>query len=535
VTDGNGSARPSATRLSELRRVPSTIGRAAGYLVGTLGVALVTLAIAQLGVAQLANASMLYLIVVLVAAVAFGRGPAIFSAVLAFFTFNYFFTEPRHTLLVADPDDWIPLLLFLLTAVVTGQLAAGQRRRAEEAEEHERQARLLYDISAALTEPTLEGTLETVASRLRDELGVDVVQIEVRATSGRPKAISGDDEMAMRALERADHSVEILIPEAAGGGRSERASRWMRISPPHRPLAGVRPPHRVARASIRSPAGEEVGSITLVDRTDARFDDRAARLLAAVTPQLWAALERVRLRHEATEAEVLRRSDEAKSALLDAVSHDLRTPLASITAAAGSLRQTDVAWSEDERVEFAAAIEQEAARLNRIVGNLLDLSRIRAGTLHPDLAWYEPVALVRDVLLRLAPVTASHDLRTELPEELPPVAMDYSEVDQVLTNLVENAVRHSPPGSAITVAAEIADGSLAIRVDDSGPGIEPGALERVFEPFYRAGPAGRPGTGLGLAVARGLVDAHGGTIWAERRREGGTRFAFTIPLGEDSP
>jgi two-component system sensor histidine kinase KdpD len=502
------------------------------FLTAAAGVAAVTLVIAQLGMQQLANASLLYLIVVLVAAVAFGRAAAIFSSLLAFATFTWFFTEPRQSLTVADPDDWILLLLFLLTAVVTGQLAAGQRQRAEEAEEHERQARVMYDIATALAEPTLEHTLATAADRLRGELGVDAVQIQVRAPAGRPGAVSGTDPAALAALGGAGHSIEMLAPPASGGRRvAGRGAGWVRVSPPHRPTGVQLSRHRLARAAITSPEGEEVGHITLVAGTDVPFDERAARLLVAVTPQLWVALERARLRQEATEAEVLRRADEAKSALLDAVSHDLRTPLASIITSAGSLRQTDVAWSTEERAEFATAIEQEAVRLDRIVGNLLDLSRIRAGTLHPDRAWYEPVAVVRDVLARLGSATARHEVRLDAPDELPPVAMDYSEVDQVLTNLVENAAKHAPPSSSIVVGAEVADGTLTIHVDDDGPGIPPGELARVFEPFHRVGSTRSPGTGLGLAVARGLVEAHGGRIWAERRAEGGTRFAFTIPAG----
>jgi two-component system sensor histidine kinase KdpD len=503
------------------------------YLAAAAGVALVTAAIALLRMQQLANASLLYLVVVLVAAVAFGRGPAILASVLAFVTFNWFFTEPRHTLLVSDPDDWILLLLFLLTAVVTGQLAAAQRQRAEEAEEHERQARVLYDIATSLTEPSLEATLQTAADRLRAELRVDAVEIEVRGAAGRPRAISGNAAEALATLTRTEHGIAILAtPGSASGGAGDAHLRWVRVAHPHGRAQRATTPQRVARAPIVSPEGGEVGNITLVARSDAPFDDRAARLLTAVVPQLWIALERARLRQEATDAEVIRRSDEAKSALLDAVSHDLRTPLASIVASAGRLRQADVEWSAEERADFARSIEQEAVRLDRIVGNLLDLSRLRAGTLRPDRAWYEPVAVVRDVLDRLSPVTAGRAVRLDAPEELPPIAIDYSEVDQVLTNLVENAVKHSPPETPLVVGVEGDRDGVLITVDDAGPGIPPAALGRVFEPFFRVHGHGSSGTGLGLAVARGLVEAHGGRIWAERRPTGGTRLAFTLPAAD---
>lgn len=505
--------------------LPAPVAVVLPYLLATAGVAMVTLGIALAGRPDLGNASMLYLIVVLVAAVAAGRAVAIFSALLAFFSFNWFLTEPRHTLSVADPDDWILLLLFLLTAVVTGQLAAGQKRRAEEAEEHERQARVLTDIAIALTEPTLERTLRSVADRLRAELGVDAVQVEL----GGARAASSVDADALEALDNTDRTIDVLATD----GGSE--ARWIRLAPPHRRLAAMAMAHRVGRAPIRGAGGEEAGHITLATSNRRGFDGAAARLLAGVAPQLWAAQERSRLRAEATEAEVLRRSDEAKSALLDAVSHDLRTPLASIIASAGSLRQAAVQWSTQERAEFAAAIEQEARRLDRIVGNLLDLSRIRAGSLHPDVAWYEPVALVRDVLARMAGVTAAHRLVLDLPDELPPVPLDYSEIDQVLTNLVENAVRHSPPGTTVTVRAVVDGGELRVCVEDEGPGIPVDELRRIFEPFHRVRGATRRGTGLGLAVARGLVEAHRGRIWAESAAAGGSRFCFVIPTREAMP
>lgn len=230
------------------------------------------------------------------------------------------------------------------------------------------------------------------------------------------------------------------------------------------------------------------------------------------------------------EAEILRRTDELKTALLNAVSHDLRTPLASIIASAGSLRQTDVQWTEPERQEFAQAIEEEAHRLNQIVGNLLDVSRIEAGNLRPSKDWYDVGALVDDVLGRLRPLTAEHQLVVDVPEDLPPVRLDYVEIDQVLS--IENAAKYTAPGTDIHVSAGVEDGMMRVEVADRGPGIPAATLARLFEPFYRVdtgGPQPR-GTGLGLAVARGLVEAHGGRIWAENQGVGGARFVFTLPL-----
>jgi two-component system sensor histidine kinase KdpD len=244
-------------------------------------------------------------------------------------------------------------------------------------------------------------------------------------------------------------------------------------------------------------------------------------------------VERAELAQAAAHAEALREADALKSALLNAVSHDLRTPLASIIASAGSLQQTDVQWTDEERLGFAEAIEHEALRLDRLVGNLLDLSRIESGSLKPDKGWYDLAALVGEVLGRLKPVTAGHVVSVELAEDLPPIPLDYIEIDEVLTNLVENATKYTPPGSEIAIAARQLDGEIQVEVADRGPGIPAAALARIFDPFYRVDGSKARGTGLGLAVAKGLIEANGGKIWVENRPDGGARFAFTLPLSGD--
>lgn len=506
-------------------------GRVLNYILALGGVSLVTVGILQLGRSSLGNASMLYLVAVLLSAALLGRGPAIVASFAAFLASNFFLVEPRFTFRVADPDEWIALLLFLLAAVITGQVAASQRSRTQEAEEHAREARLLYDMAVLMAEPNLAKALEAVAERVRHELGVAAVRIEVTSRDHRTMGSAGVGEpAALATLKNAGSgSAEVLgsgqLPRGEAAGQP---GKWIRVSAPH-PPGEPAPYWRPLVAPIRSPDGV-VGVVALAAEPGTRLDAAATRLLGALTAQLWLAIERARLREEATSAEVLRRTDEAKSMLLDAVSHDLRTPLASIMASAGSLRQANVDWSETERRSFAATIEHEAERLNRIVGNLLDLGRIQAGVLVPDRSWYEPAILIQETLDRLRPVTARHRIKVELPtEELPPVLLDYSEMDQVLTNLIENAVKYSPAGSEIMVSARLADGQLKVIVEDGGPGVAAAAIPHLFEPFYRAGEARRGGSGLGLAVARGLVEAHGGRIWAENRAEGGARFLFAIP------
>ena len=273
-----------------------------------------------------------------------------------------------------------------------------------------------------------------------------------------------------------------------------------------------------------------MGQLVVVRRRGTRpFGERDSRFLSVVATQLAAVAERADLQRDATAAEVLRQASQLKTALLNAVSHDMRTPLASIKAAAGSLGQSDVEWTEAERAEFAESIEQQADRLDRMVANLLDLSRMEAGALRPQRALHDVGALVEDVLGRLRDRTAGHSLVVSIPDDLPPVSLDYVEIDQVLSNLVENASKYAPRPTTIDVSARRVGDMIEVEVADRGPGIPAESLGRIFEPFYRARRDGPSGVGLGLAVAKGLVEAHGGTIAARNRDGGGAQVTFSLP------
>jgi two-component system, OmpR family, sensor histidine kinase KdpD len=252
--------------------------------------------------------------------------------------------------------------------------------------------------------------------------------------------------------------------------------------------------------------------------------------------QVTALIERARLQRENLRIAVLQRTDALRAALLSSVSHDLRTPLTSIKAAASSLLQEDVEWDEEARRGFAQSIEREADRLNRLVGNLLDMSRIEEGALKPEKEEYSLAALIHDVLRRLEPLLEGR-VRTHLPKgDLLLVDLDYLEIDQVLTNLLENTVRYTPTGSPIDVSASSEEEQVVVRVADRGPGIPPSDLERVFDKFYRVlhgqhMASYHEGSGLGLAVCKGLVEAHGGCIWAELREGGGLIVCVALPRG----
>ena len=485
---------------------------------------------------NIANVSMLYLLAVMATAVAFGRGPAVFASVLAFVVFDWFFVEPLHQLTVSDPEEWVSLLFFLLTATVTGQLAAGQRQRAREAHQREREAVVLYDVVRLLGGTEVDQALKAVAERVRAELQITGLVIELwppnggtrRFTAGSvPTAVSthGNSGAAARILQSG--------PTASAGDHAT-TGRWVRIVGPTRGV-GLSAPDHVHLVPIKVD-DRRLGALLLVD-PDGHFDSTDDRLVSLAAAQIGIAVDRARLREEATEAEVLRRTDALRRALLNAVSHDLRTPLATIMASASSLRQNDVVWTEDERQGFAQAIEQEAERLNRLVGNLLDLSRIEAGSLRPEKSWQDLEALIEDTLDRLRSVTARHHVRVDMPKDLAPVWIDPVEIGQVIYNLVENATKYAAPDTEITLEVRRISGALAIVVSDRGPGIPAQSIPHLFDPFYRV-MDGRPrpqGLGLGLAIVRGLVEVHGGRVCVENRPGGGAQFTFTLPFGTAVP
>jgi two-component system sensor histidine kinase KdpD len=282
-------------------------------------------------------------------------------------------------------------------------------------------------------------------------------------------------------------------------------------------------------------ADRVVGVLEVTGTPGGRFGREDEHLLTSFANQAALALERARLADEAARASALAQSDELKSALLAAVSHDLRTPLATIKASTTALLDPAVDWNRTEREEFLRAIDEETDRLTQMVGNLLDLSRIEGGILRPNKEWYDLSEVVQDVAGRMAARArqSGHVVATEIPPELPLVHFDYIEITQVLVNLVENALKYTPPGTTVTLAARQVPGAIELAVRDNGKGIAPADVPHLFDKFFRADRSGRvPGTGIGLAIVKGVVEAHGGRIWVESRVGAGTTFFFTLPLPE---
>jgi two-component system sensor histidine kinase KdpD len=413
---------------------------------------------------------------------------------------------------------------------VIGRLAALQAERAAEATRRAREAQSLFAISNSLaTASSVRAAAVEIVERLRDDAALDRVWISVGSTPGQERSIA--DTAPGSTLP------DVAIPWLLRRHPGDQPAEWVRIHTGRkgRPREAVRAEDAdVFRVAITA-GGTQLGSIAaLSPRRIGRPDRAATRILSLAADQLGLALRREELSREATEAEIARQSDALKSALLDSVSHDLRTPLSSIRASAGSLMDPAVDWSPDERRSLARAIDLEAERLSRVVRNVLDLSRIQAGTIVPELEVFELRGLVDPVVDRLAATVGERLVTIAISDDLPPVLVDAVFFDEVLTNLLENAARYAPPPAPIRIAASGTDRGYAVLVvEDGGPGVPPEALGRVFDKFYRVErprEGARRGLGIGLSVVRGLVEAMGGTVEATRSELGGLAIRLTLTL-----
>jgi two-component system sensor histidine kinase KdpD len=530
-------------------------------LLALLGTSIVTVAIDGLHVSlHIPSISLIYLYLVVVLALASTRGlyPAVLASIVAFLIFDFFLVVPFYTFSIANPEEWLALFIFLCTAIITGQLAAALRQRARQARERERETRILYELLRDTNnEEDLDHQLGVVARTvvevfaqrgvqdcmilLPDEEGRPVLRVSARHPLALPR-LTADELTTAAWVMREGQSVEFYDFAHAShktGGYSPRVVI--------RSTSMSQSSHSYLSLFPLKTGQRTVGVLCLLMEEDPRLFSRKKRLggeadrsdpsstfFWAFLDQATSMIEHARLRRESLQVEVLQRTDALRAALISSVSHDLRTPLTSIKAAASSLLQEDVQWNDEERRSFTLAIEHEVDRLNRLVENLLDMSRIEGGALHPEKEWYPIDELLHDVLGRMQLLLQGREVTTHVPADLPPVELDYLMIDQVLTNLVENALRYTPAGTPIEIAVSTTATELLLSVADRGPGIPPRDLERIFDKFYRVLGHAREtgGTGIGLAVCRGLIEAHGGRIWAENRPGGGAIFRFTLPLGK---
>jgi two-component system sensor histidine kinase KdpD len=445
----------------------------AGVLLAAAALPLITAVLtASRAHLNLADVVLVYLVAVVTITVLGGFWPAVLAAVASSLLLNWYFTEPLHTFNISDPRELLALLLFVTVAVAVSSVVHLAARRA---------------VQAALAREEAASLLELAQNVLG---GAD-----------SPTAI-------LDHLTRT-HGGQAELQERSGG-------RW-----------------------VRTASSNVEGSLAAADRIDVRTDltlmvagqaeSATPALLAGYAAQAAAALDRERLRTQAAQAEALAEGNRMRTALLAAVSHDLRTPLASIKASVSSLRQTDVEWSEADQADLLATIEQNADRLDALIGNLLDMSRLHTGSLQPFL---RPTAIDEVAPAALLGLDDSLRLEMAVPEGFPLVLADPGLLERVLANLFSNALRHSPAGQPPELQAQLLDNTVLLEVVDHGQGVPDQQKERIFEPFTRVGDR-YPGVGLGLAVAKGFAEAMGGHIVATDTPGGGLTVRITLPAASE--
>jgi two-component system sensor histidine kinase KdpD len=493
-------------------------------LAAIAGVTLSSLAVAFLERSVgVPDASSVYLVAVAAIAIRFGIPGAILTALAAVLVYDFLFVNPLHTLTVSDPGEWLNLVLLLFVAVTVGQLAALERGRAEAALERERESRALFDMTRALAVGESTGdALPAIAAALARDAEMDQVWIAFGADDAAERVTARSDE---RPQPWPPRSVAVLQRPTERGGPG-----WTVVRPPTiRGAPGS--PVRHFRVRIEE-GGRPIGSIWGVRPPSAPEPGTSTSRLLQVAADLVAqSLAHERLIEERRRAEVARQSDELKTALLESVSHDLRTPLATIRAVAGTLIDPEVAVTAGDARAAAASIDREAERLNRLVGNLLDLSRIEGGALRAADEAIDVEDLVSHVVERDLGSAASPGVEVTVTAGTL-VRGDPVLLEQALINLLENAVTHAGSGSRVRVTtAPPDDGFVRLTVEDSGPGVADAALPRVFDRFYRGdvGRRGTSGTGIGLAVVRGFVEAMGGRASARRGELGGLAVDIELP------
>ena len=468
---------------------------------------------------EASNIVMTYLLGTIAVAARTGRGPAVVAAVLSVAAFDFFFVPPFLTFAVSDSQYLVTFLVMLVVALVIGGLTVRVKNQATAARERERRTAALYGLSRELASTRSITTLLEVGVRhLVDVLGGRAV-ILMPGRQGRLEARA--ELLAPFSLDKHDLAV----------------AQW---AYEHGQLAGVGtdnlPGSQMLFVPLRASRGT-VGVLGLRPSQPGILDGPEPRhLLETFANQIALAAERGLLAEETQEAALRIEAEQLRSSLLSSVSHDLRTPLTAITGAASTLAEQDQRIDAPTRRELAETIHEEADRLNRLVTNLLDMTRLESGAAPVHREWQPLEEVVGAALVRMKRALNGRPVSTDVPATLPAVLIDGVLVEQMLLNLLDNAAKHTPPGTPIEIAAAAAPGEVVVSVADHGPGLPADVVGHVFEKFYRSEvSAARGGAGLGLAICRAIVKAHGGRIWAENRAGGGLIFRFALPLTETPP
>jgi len=459
------------------------------------------------------NLVIIYLLVVVLAAFYLGRGPAVMTSVLGVAAFDFFFVPPRFTMAVSDTEYLLTFLGLLATGLVVSHLTGLVREQADAASSREAQTIALYELGRDLTVAAgLDAIAQTIITHISQTFGREVA-IFLPDESGALKVYAASPELVIAENELAVADWSFKRGQAAGRGTDTLPDTSMRYQP-----------LKTARGVVG------VLSVKPADPGHYLSSDQR-RTLDTFANQIAMAIERARLVEQARQAEILEITDKLQSALLNSISHDLRTHLVSITGALSSLGDDNVELDESSRRNLIETARGEADRLNRLVGNLLDMSRLEAGVVRIHSEACDVQDVIGSALEQVEARLGDRSVIVDVPSEFPLVPMDFVLISRVLVNVIENAVKYSPPVSPIDIAAHLVSGRVEITVADRGVGIPAEDLAHIFDKFYRVQrPDNVTGTGLGLSISKGLIQAHGGFMVAENRPGGGTIITMALPL-----
>lgn len=468
---------------------------------------------------QVTDVAMLYLLAVVVVATRFRRGPSVLATALSIVLFDLVFVPPYGKFGVHDAAYFLTFAMMFVIAIVMSGLTARVREQAEGAEARERRTATLYDLSRELGNATTTAQVATVVTR---HLGA---------------AVSGEAAMATADVAEAPDTLRFPDHPLFADARTQDAARWVHAwdmpggagTGEFGDLSLLLLPVRAAlhRHGVVAIRGDGLASLDTADRRTLELLARHAAL----------ALERLALADQREAAEVAIEAERLRATLLSSISHDLRTPLASIEGAGTTLLEGDPALSPASTRDLLETIVEESQRMTRMVTNLLDMVRVESGLLTARKAWVPLEEVIGVARLRLDDQLTGHPVEVRLPDEPLLAPIDELLMEQVVVNLLENAARYTPAGTPVSIGAWREADQIVVEVADHGPGIPPGEEEAVFRKFYRLATQRPPtsgasaGTGLGLAICKGVVLAHGGRIWVEHRPGGGASFRFAIPAG----
>jgi two-component system, OmpR family, sensor histidine kinase KdpD len=471
------------------------------------------------GYMEVANLVMVYLLGVVYIAVNYGRGPSILASVLSVVLFDLCFVQPYFSFSVADGQYLLTLLGMLIVGIVISSLMANVRSQAKVASFRERRAAVLYAMSKDLALSQSEDEIVRFAVKhLHSEFG------------------------SLNVILFPDHNNRIAYPQRAGlpesyHGADLSVAQWVYE---HNEIAGQGTNTLPGTEAIYFPlldGDKAIGVLVLLPLNLRRiFLPEQQKLLETLLRQIGQGLVRVRITEQAKSTQLQIEAERLRNSLLSAISHDLRTPLATIIGSASTLLEDQGQLTPEDKGELNRAIFEEAERMSNLINNILDMAKLDAGMVKLNKQWHPLEEIIGTVLIRLNKQLSGHGIKVNIPPGVPMIFADGVLIEQVLINLLENSVRYTPPDSRIEISAEILPGEVSITIADNGPGIPEGQEEQLFQKFYQGHhEAAQSGVGLGLAICRAIVEAHGGIISGQNKPEGGALFSLSLPLDQSPP